>query len=185
MSFVCAECHGDPAVVADCARCAGSGVVRNVPFADRRWDEIAPNLWVGGHVWAGDPPSWDGVWIEASEIEEAGFDLLISFYKVFGSSPAGVEEHYCRIPDSRLDDVELAQIQRLGTFAAEQSLAGRKVLVRCQAGLNRASLCASYALMHLGMTADQAIAHIRDRRSKYCLCNASFVDYLRGESIHE
>lgn len=180
--FVCVVCLGDPDVMADCKACAGSGLVRNVPFASRRWDQLAPNLWIGGHDWSPDG-SWDGHSIEADEVAEAGFDFIVSFYKRWGATPPGVEEVYQRIPDGDLDEEDLRSVRALAVRAAEQSRAGRKTLIRCQAGLNRASLCSAYALVHLGFTPQAAIEHIRRTRSPYCLCNGSFVNYLLKEEL--
>jgi len=52
-------------------------------------------------------------------------------------------------------------------------------LVHCQAGLNRSSLVAARALVLGGMTADDAIALIREKRSPACLCNPAFERWLR------
>lgn len=58
---------------------------------------------------------------------------------------------------------------------------GHQVLVHCQAGLNRSSLVAARTLMlWRGMTADAAIARIREKRSPMCLCNGHFEGFLRG-----
>jgi protein-tyrosine phosphatase len=58
-------------------------------------------------------------------------------------------------------------------------MAGKKTLVHCQAGLNRSSLIVARTLM-LGqdMTAKDAIALIREKRSPMCLCNDTFRIYL-------
>lgn len=53
-------------------------------------------------------------------------------------------------------------------------------LVHCQAGLNRSSLVAARALMLDGMTAIDAIALLREKRSPACLCNRSFEAHLRS-----
>jgi protein-tyrosine phosphatase len=52
------------------------------------------------------------------------------------------------------------------------------VLVRCHSGYNRSGLVIGQALITMGYTAADAIALIRDRRSKQALNNALFVDYL-------
>jgi protein-tyrosine phosphatase len=54
-----------------------------------------------------------------------------------------------------------------------------QVLVHCQAGLNRSSLVVVRALMLApGMSAKEAIALLREKRSTACLCNKGFEDYL-------
>lgn len=54
------------------------------------------------------------------------------------------------------------------------------VLVHCQAGLNRSGLVVATALIKSGMTADEAIALIQEKRSPAALCNTSFVKHLRS-----
>ncbi len=58
---------------------------------------------------------------------------------------------------------------------------GHKVLVHCQAGLNRSSFVVALVLMEkYHMTPDEAISHIRKSRSEMCLCNNTFRQYLKG-----
>lgn len=55
-------------------------------------------------------------------------------------------------------------------------------LVHCQAGLNRSSLIAARSLMLRvanPLTADEAIAMLRTKRSQACLCNPAFEEHLR------
>jgi protein-tyrosine phosphatase len=52
-------------------------------------------------------------------------------------------------------------------------------LVHCQAGLNRSGVVAAYALMLDGMSANDAIARIRQVRSSAVLCNPVFERWLR------
>jgi hypothetical protein len=51
-------------------------------------------------------------------------------------------------------------------------------LVHCQAGLNRSSLVAAYALMKAGRSASEAVELLRDRRSPAVLCNRTFEAWL-------
>ena len=57
--------------------------------------------------------------------------------------------------------------------------AGKKVLVRCQAGMNRSGLMVALILLRDRMKIDDAIALIRKKRSAYALDNAHFVKYLK------
>lgn len=52
------------------------------------------------------------------------------------------------------------------------------VLVHCQAGLNRSSLVVARALMLEGMSAPDAIALLREKRSPACLSNKGFENWL-------
>lgn len=54
-------------------------------------------------------------------------------------------------------------------------------LVHCQAGLNRSSLIVGTALiLGDGMSASQAVEHIRTTRSPACLCNTAFEQFLHS-----
>ena len=53
------------------------------------------------------------------------------------------------------------------------------VLVMCQAGLNRSALVVGAAMVLAGeMTGEEAVNHIRSRRSPACLCNPAFERWL-------
>lgn len=52
------------------------------------------------------------------------------------------------------------------------------VLVNCQAGLNRSGVVVARALMHRGLTADEAIAAVRAGRHSKALYNEHFVTWL-------
>jgi len=55
-------------------------------------------------------------------------------------------------------------------------------LVHCQAGLNRSSLVAALALiLGDGLTPEEAIATLKERRSPACLCNHVFTEWLLEE----
>jgi len=53
-----------------------------------------------------------------------------------------------------------------------------KLLIHCQAGLNRSSLLAALVLRRLGHTSAEAIALLRERRCPVVLCNQTFERYL-------
>jgi protein-tyrosine phosphatase len=76
------------------------------------------------------------------------------------------------------EDQTFDQVEELARWVNVCRATG-PVLVHCQAGLNRSSLVAARALMLGGMTADDAIRTVREKRSPACLCNRSFEQYLR------
>lgn len=54
-------------------------------------------------------------------------------------------------------------------------------LVHCQAGLNRSGVVVARVLMRkYGLTSDEAIQEVRDRRSSMALCNPMFEAWLRS-----
>lgn len=183
----CPVCEGNPALQPDCRDCAGSGLLRNVSYCKEPWNELVHNLWLGGHDYspselaADAAAAWIG--IETPKITSQQFHTVISFYQRHSSKqtqPApDVEHHYYRMSDGVLTDADLREVYRLSKVALEVLDRPSPVLIRCQAGLNRSSLCAAYVLMQIGFTPDQAIAHIRKQRSVYALCNDDFVDYIK------
>ena len=62
--------------------------------------------------------------------------------------------------------------------AVVEGLKHGKVLVHCQAGLNRSGAVAGMALMKMGKTAQEAIDLLRHSRSSMVLCNDTFVKQL-------
>lgn len=61
----------------------------------------------------------------------------------------------------------------------------KRILVRCQGGLNRSSMVNARALMYLGFSADRAISHVRLCRSPWALSNMEFVNWLKSEERME
>lgn len=175
----CPVCQADPERQPDCRDCAGTGLLRNVAYCQDPWNELIHNLWLGGHDY-----SPDGAWLgeEAPKITSGQFHTVISFYQRPDSKrtvPAyDVAHHYYRMPDGVLTDADLREVYRLSKVAIEVLDRPAAVLLRCQAGLNRSSLCAAYVLMQVGFDPETAIRHIRKQRSPYALCNEDFVDYI-------
>lgn len=150
-----------------------------VPFAPRPWDEIIPGLYQGGHDYR--PTLADPV---MDVIVRDEFDLVVSLYRRRNADhgPAeGVRHIGVSMLDSAIAPYEIETVRNLADHIALEVAAGRKVLVRCQAGYNRSGLVVAYALLRMGYTADQAIELIRVKRSPHALCNEHFVRYIQGE----
>lgn len=148
-----------------------------ITYCPNGWDEIVPSLSMGGHDRLGrdDEPYYAMTVRVADE-----FDLVISLYERAGCGPAdGVDHLYYSIPDGRLSPEAAVDMEALADLAAEAVTAGRRVLVRCQAGLNRSGLVTALTLIRLGYSAPAAIALIREKRSPDALFNQHFVVYLR------
>lgn len=137
------------------------GVKFNVPFITK----VSGNLWQGG--------------CQAGLVLPTHINYVVSLYpweryeirhKVRG-------ELYIRMYDDR--NASLDQIEDIAKQVYDWKKKGN-VLVHCQAGLNRSSLVVARVLMMDGMTADEAINHLRESRSPACLCNPGFEQYLRS-----
>jgi Dual specificity phosphatase, catalytic domain len=141
------------------------------------YSEILPNLWQGGtddddlvHKGSGRLPT-------TSDHKE--FDVVVSLSAY--SLPMGwmVKEYRYGFPDGPADEDVYAELERIADYAYLDWKAGKKVLVRCQAGLNRSGLMVALILLRNRMKIDDAIALIRKKRSAYALDNAHFVEYLK------
>jgi protein-tyrosine phosphatase len=138
------------------------------------WNELRPHLWMGGHYWT-DPAGELQLAVVADQ-----FDLVVSLFVQPGHGPApGVEHRVLEIPDGPLTAAQIDQVAALAEFTAAAVADGRTTLVRCHAGLNRSGLVAAQALVHLGMSAGNAITLLRRRRSPFALHNVMFEEYLR------
>jgi protein-tyrosine phosphatase len=79
-----------------------------------------------------------------------------------------------------IEDGELPDLQRLHAVAhmgAGLVRAGRPVLSHCGMGHNRSALLAGLILTHLGMSGEEAVARLRERRQG-ALYNKVFASYL-------
>jgi protein-tyrosine phosphatase len=146
-------------------RMSGIAVHGNTPFDVPFISEISDNLWQGG--------------CEDGLILPEFVDHLVSLYPW---------ESYdiCREVKTQLKVVmydsttqDFKQVEEIAQWVANRVLEG-PTLVHCQAGLNRSSLVSARALMLIHKcTAEKAIAVIKAKRSEACLCNESFLAWLR------
>ena len=132
----------------------------DVPFIS----ELADNLWQGG--------------CQNGLILPEFIDYVVSLYPW---EKYTINHNAERIEITMYDSLDQAYDQ-VDEIAARVNELRKKgvVLVHCQAGLNRSSLIATRALMLEGMSADEAIALIRSKRSPACLCNPAFEAHLRN-----
>ncbi|CAN2190024.1 PTP-IVa domain containing protein [Candidatus Nanopelagicaceae bacterium] len=111
------------------------------------------------------------------------FDSVVSLCAY--TLPVGwlVKEMRFAFPDGSLEPWTVKEIEAIADWVYAQWKAGDRVLIRCQAGMNRSSLVTALVLMKDGLSAAEAIALIRKQRSEYCFSNKHFVEYLqnRGE----
>lgn len=147
-----------------------------IPFADDKWNEIVPNLWMGGMLYG---PAAEPFFPDSSD-----FDVCVSM--------AGRGHPKLQLPNVEhfypylIRDDELHAAEKI--FVADAVIqtvyhveSGHRVLVRCQAGYNRSGLVVALALLDMDYgDPDEIIALIREKRSKWALCNPRFVDYIKS-----
>ena len=88
-------------------------------------------------------------------------------------------------PDGPLEPWTIREIEAVADWVHAQWKTGDRVLIRCQAGMNRSSLVTALVLMKDGLSADEAIALIRTQRSEYCLRNQHFIEYLKNRGAND
>lgn len=145
----------------------GFAVHGETPFSTPLVSHITGNLWTGG--------------------VRHGVRLPDDFRYVVSLHPW---ERYEFGPETHMVELELLdspaplgaglEIYRVAGWALGAVHDG-KTLIHCQAGLNRSGLVAGLALILGGMTPDDAIALLRERRSDAVLCNRTFERWLRQQ----
>jgi len=163
--------------------------VRPIPYVTRgaAWpsyapDEVLPGLWQGGteddHVVGGVVPADHH---GALAGRSPRFDVVVTLYADAQPAPWGVEELRFGFPDADLTPEFAARAISLARHAHRRWRDGERVLVRCQAGVNRSGLVTALVLMLEGMDAHGAIALIRERRAPAVLSNFAYVRWLVTE----
>lgn len=139
------------------------------------YSEILPGLYMGG------THDNDVVYEKPTEkykIKIDNFDCVITMYAWANPVDWGVEEIRFGIPDSKIADANIQKIIETAYFGYKRWKSGEKLLVRCQAGLNRSGLITSLILMFDHLHPKSAINLIRDKRTQYALFNQNYVDWL-------
>jgi protein-tyrosine phosphatase len=131
--------------------------------------EIADNLWNGG--------------CEHGLVLPTRIDHLVSLYQweSYKVSHPLMSRLVVKMYDA-LGEPDTDQVLALARWVNVCRKTG-EVLVHCQAGLNRSGMVVATALMLDGMTADEAISHLREKRSHASLCNPSFEEFLRNLEV--
>jgi hypothetical protein len=149
---------------------------------DPRYDlpvksEILPNLWMGGTDY-NDRTEFPMV---KPFITAKDFDAVYTFYGNANPVDWLVEEYRYAFFDSEQHKLDITKLKRAVLMAYEDWKSGKRVLIRCQAGLNRSGIVTALVLMRSGMTADEAIEYIRTERDSYCLYNKYFTNFLKRQ----
>ena len=136
--------------------------------------EILPGLWLGNKA-----SSEDEDWMRKKNIT-----AVFNATKTLPFAPSVV--HQYRLPvDDNLEKLEIDNMERwapqvLIDLIHERS-AGKCVLVHCYAGMQRsAALVAMYLIATQDMSADQAIAFVREKRPVAFFRSVNFEPAIRG-----
>lgn len=142
------------------------------------WSEILPGLFLGGTD--DDDTIEDASNIHASRtITKDHFDTVVTLYAWANPVDWFVQELRYGFYDSGLEgNADYDSLHEAAEFAHKAWKSGKRVLIRCQAGINRSSLTMGLVLMLDGYPAAAAIELMRSKRSNAVLLNDDFVDYL-------
>ena len=113
------------------------------------------------------------------------FDAIVTMYAWARPADWNIQEFRYGVPDASISDIDLNRLRQAVEFGYDRWKAGDRVLVRCQAGLNRSGLVLALILIKDGLTPQEAINRIRENRGSDALFNADFHNWLlqEGESF--
>ena len=139
------------------------------------YSEILTNLFMGG------TDDEDVIHIPAriySRREDLPFDSMVTMYAWARPADWNVQEFRYGVPDASIKDIDLNRLRQAVEFGYDRWKRGDRLLVRCQAGLNRSGLVMALILIKDGFTPYQAIDLIRQRRTDIALFNENFANWL-------
>lgn len=159
----------------------GTAPSHEIDFNFPLWSEILTDLWLGGT----DDFDTIGFSKRSEQIKKADFDTVVTLYAWAHPVDWFVQELRYGFYDDTSNSFSEKELMHAARFAHDSWKSGKRVLVRCQAGINRSSLVMGIVLMLEGYTADQAISMMRNKRSMAVLMNKSFENYLRELNLDE
>jgi len=155
---------------------------RHAVMPRKLWTETVPNLWQGGTLdeWASD--EWySGGKVLLNKITTKDFDSVYTLYASAEPVDWFVKEVRLGFYDSAMGDFNPeTELEDVVKMAHKDWKSGKRVLIRCQAGLNRSGIVMALVLIREGYSPEEAITVMREKRSDAVLCNKHFVDYLLG-----
>ena len=140
------------------------------------FSEVLPNLFMGG------TDDDDVIHIPAriyNRRNELPFDAIVTMYEYARPAFGGVQEFRYAVPDAAMTDIDLNRLRDAVEFAHSRWKAGDRVLIRCQAGLNRSGLVTALVLIKEGHDPLSAIDLLRTKRDRNALCNLDFAIWIR------
>jgi hypothetical protein len=143
------------------------------------YSEIAPNLFMGGTA---DEDVIHQAVAYTKARTDLPFDAIITMYAWANPADWRVQEFRYGIYDSAIADIDLDRLKQAVEFGYNRWLSGDRVLVRCQAGLNRSGLVTALIMMSTGLDAETAIEQIRKNRADIALFNNNYVEWLMSEA---
>ena len=139
---------------------------------------IAPNLFQGG------TDDLDVIHLAQTNNRprtDLPFDAIVTMYAWARPADWNIQEFRYGVPDGQMAEIDLNRLRQAVEFGYQRWKAGDRVLVRCQAGLNRSGLVLALILIKDGKTPQEAINCIREGRGPDALFNENFFSWLMNE----
>lgn len=152
-----------------------------VNYPEQLWSEILPGLWQGG------TDDYDVIHYGTGKLGVGAedFDFVATMYASANPVDWFVREMRFGFYDHDMSDFNTEDLRDIVTISHRQWKAGKRVLVRCQAGLNRSGLVMALVLIREGYTPAEAIHLIRSQRGQAALCNSTFEKWLLATNAEE
>lgn len=142
------------------------------------WSEILPGLFMGGTA---DDDTRNSRGVAKAAITPEHFDTVVTLYAFANPVDWYVKEIRLGFYDHHDVDVDLDDLESTVSAAYQDWQAGKRVLIRCQAGMNRSGLITALVLMRHGIRAKDAVELIRSKRGYLALSNRYFVNWLETQ----
>jgi protein-tyrosine phosphatase len=139
------------------------------------FSEILPNLYMGG-TGDSDIVQFGKRLPQLHEREE--FDAVVTCYSYAQPMSWYVHENRYGFADGPMDTETFVKVEELATWLHSEWISGKKCLIRCQAGWNRSGIVMAAVLIKHGLSVNEAVRLIRERRSPNALNNQDFVAWL-------
>ncbi len=149
----------------------------SMQYPEALWSEILPGLWQGGTH--DNDVQGKAKHAYRQQADRDNFDSVYTMAGWANGAGANVKEMRFAIEDGDMLDFDAeSDLWPLVESAHADWKAGKRVLIRCRAGLNRSGLVMALVLIREGFSAEAAIELIREKRGDVALCNYVFVDWL-------
>lgn len=149
--------------------------MNNKQYPEALWTEIVKGLWQGGTH----DDDVVGYHRSGQRPRKSDFDSVYTFYASANGADWGMKEIRFPFYDSDMRDFDPQADLWLPVVEAHRDWkAGKRVLIRCQAGLNRSGLVMALVLIREGYSPTEAVDLIRSQRGQAALCNHHFEQWL-------
>jgi predicted protein tyrosine phosphatase len=155
------------------------------------WNEVAPGFYQGGSddsdtmgAYLREAPSRYEInrmfgQISIGQVTKKHFDTVVTLYSAANAVSHNVKELRFAFHDGDMSDLDPERdLFFMVREAHSDWKAGKKVLIRCQAGINRSGLVTALVLIREGHSPADAVRLIRDNRCEAALSNSRFEEYL-------